>query len=353
MTDKGQIMLRKLLKHIIFLVNIGFVLCLFLSGAAFHISPENTLAALTALSFNFFAIINLCFVAWWIILRKWHFLLSATALLIFVPRYSDFFYSTHTEKNGTLIKVMSYNVRTLGVYEGKPHTSEFLKLLETEKPDILCLTETYNGNNYGNIPAQLKKQFKHVKLHTQSNKMGRAIYSKFPIVNANDNFDFPGTSNGFFYTDIKVKSDTIRVFCCHLQSMMLTQKNIGTVNAPTNTTKNEIKSLTTRLRRGYNKKGHQIDRLRHEVEQSPYPTLICGDMNDTPSSFLYHSLHDVAHDSHRVAGKGWGSTFTSFIFGLRIDYIFFSNQLQCKEFRTLRSDISDHRPVVGDYLIID
>lgn len=248
---------------------------------------------------------------------------------------------------------MSYNVRTLGVHEGKPRTSEFLKLLNTEKPDILCLTESYNGSNYGNIPAQLKKQYKYAQLHTQSNKIGRAIYSKFPIVNANDDFAFPHSANGFFYADIKVKTDTIRVFCCHLQSMSLTQKNIGTVNAPTNTNKKEIQSLTTKLRQGYNKKGAQVARLRSEIEQSPYPTLICGDMNDTPSSYLYHSLHNVAHDSHRVAGKGWGTTFTSFIFGLRIDYIFFSNQLQCKEFRTLRSDISDHRPVVGDYLIVD
>jgi endonuclease/exonuclease/phosphatase family metal-dependent hydrolase len=62
------------------------------------------------------------------------------------------------------------------------------------------------------------------------------------------------------------------------------------------------------------------------VEASPYPTIVCGDFNDTPVSYTIHKLTRDLTDVFREVGRGFSHTYRGFFDMLRIDYVMCSDE---------------------------
>ena len=90
----------------------------------------------------------------------------------------------------------------------------------------------------------------------------------------------------------------------------------------------EVKDISDRLRLAYIKRARQVDELNAYIRQSPYPVLVCGDFNDTPVSYTYHTIRGDLTDAFRSAGKGIGNTYRGKFPSFRIDYIFHSPEFQ-------------------------
>jgi endonuclease/exonuclease/phosphatase family metal-dependent hydrolase len=89
-----------------------------------------------------------------------------------------------------------------------------------------------------------------------------------------------------------------------------------------------------------------VDILSAHIRQSPYPTIVCGDFNDTPVSYTYHKMRGKLVDAFIESGSGIGNTYLGNFPSFRIDYIFHSKSFRSCCFRTDRINMSDHYPVM-------
>lgn len=108
-------------------------------------------------------------------------------------------------------------------------------------------------------------------------------------------------------------------------------------------------SVYRRMRKAYEWRVKQAATLRRLIGESPYPVVVCGDFNDTQSSYVYRLVSRGLHDSQRVMTTGWRNTYRRFFPGIRIDYILYNGPMKCVSCRVPQVDYSDHRPVVGEY----
>jgi endonuclease/exonuclease/phosphatase family metal-dependent hydrolase len=362
-------MFRRLIKNIVLIVNLLVILGLLASGWAHLLNPANyPLLGIVGLMFPLFVIINAGFVVWWLMLRKLLCILSMAALLLFVNRLSDFVHFQRQKSNSVTdnnsFKVLSYNVRVFGLYNWKNNKQtrdSMFAFIRKESPDIACFQEYFNqdGNDFPVDDSLIHHQnFKHTHIHytsiNKSQKYGIATYSTFPIINKGV-ISFKHTSNLAIYSDIVIKQDTIRVFNCHLESLRLNKNEYKLLDDPgslsTNSKRKGLIGIYQRMKKGYERRSEQAVEIKRQMDNSPFPVLLCGDFNDTPSSFVYYKLSKGLSDSHRLNGKGLGSTYTNYFPGFRIDYILFGPDFGCFNFNVTKIDFSDHRPIIGEYVI--
>jgi vancomycin resistance protein VanJ len=99
-----------------------------------------------------------------------------------------------------------------------------------------------------------------------------------------------------------------------------------------------------------------IGRLRQEVEKlrrNSDPLVLAGDFNLTEREPVYKTLAHGLLDAHKVAGAGWGGTWTRLTgtAALRIDYIFATPDLQPLNLQTDCSERgSDHCLLKSDFI---
>jgi len=84
------------------------------------------------------------------------------------------------------------------------------------------------------------------------------------------------------------------------------------------------------------------------INSSPYPTLICGDFNDVPQSYIYRELNKEHKDAFLDSGKGFGATYRQLIFPFRIDFILVNNLWSSYNFKVLEKNLSDHQAIRCD-----
>lgn len=368
-------MLRKLLKHIILLVNIVFIVLMIVAGAARWLNPaEHTAIALIGLFLPVLLFINGGFVIWWIVCRKWLFLVPLAAILPFVPSYIDFPLGGDSgAPNGKQIRVLSYNAHNFGLHARPNHLQAMTEIVEfvgCENLDIACFQEYSSGDQTLPTHQSLQKTFKYSHLEIRKSPYaygdihdGLATYSNFPIVGHNSVRSDGETENIILYTDIKIGTDTIRIFNCHLQSYRFSAseydfiEKVNSLNSVvyTKSKQNEnregLRSVYHRMQKAYEWRVKQANTLAGLISQSPYPVLVCGDFNDTQSSYVYRLVSRGLHDSQRVMSTGWRNTYRRFFPSIRIDYILYNGPLKCVSCKVPQVDFSDHRPVVGEYLL--
>ncbi|MCX7868284.1 MAG: hypothetical protein N2438_14385, partial [Limisphaera sp.] len=163
-------------------------------------------------------------------------------------------------------------------------------------------------------------------------------------------------NNGCIYSDILFNNDTIRVFNLHLQSYNLYKKKKW---KPYQKTENEsfyesldssAKGMNIFQKMFHNSilKTQQAENILLISQQSSLPTLIIGDFNDIPHSYLMRLFRNKFTDAFVEKGNGLGITYHDKIY-LRIDYIFHDSSFRNIDFETDNNEetshLSDHYPV--------
>ena len=75
--------------------------------------------------------------------------------------------------------------------------------------------------------------------------------------------------------------------------------------------------------------------------------VVAGDFNDIPSSWLYAQVSKYLNDTYRDKGIGICRTYNGNGFPhFRIDYVFHSKEFQTLSYKRIKTDISDHYPVI-------
>ena len=364
---------RRLTKKFFIVANI-ILAALFLLGCyggLFNPQYWWPLGFLTLAAF-YLLIFLLLFILFWIFVKpKWS-LISAIAILLAYKPISNIipfkFSSLFTkQKQPNALRIMSWNVEHFDILEHKTHPEkkqQMLNLIKEYEPDIACFEEMVGSDSFAKainyLPDLMKQQqftgynySFNSKLDFDGNHhFGIITFSKYPIINKQTISFYPYDYNSIFqYTDIVKEADTIRVFNIHLESLKFSATNLEYIDKPTIAGEEDLKkskSIFRKLKKGFLKRKIQSERIKEEIDKSPYPVIVCGDFNDVPNSYAYTTIGKGMKNAFAEKGSGIGRTFSGISPTLRIDNIFVSDKIDVQQFLRIPKKLSDHFPIFAD-----
>ncbi|MEM9022626.1 MAG: endonuclease/exonuclease/phosphatase family protein [Bacteroidota bacterium] len=166
----------------------------------------------------------------------------------------------------------------------------------------------------------LKSTYPYYFLLPSDSYFGMAVFSRFPLHNV-ETFTTRQVPN--LVGDIEVGDSTIHFLAAHTYS-------------PTKPWK-------------YRQRNRHIEALADYLDAIDGPKIAVGDFNSVPWD---HALEDFRHQTALQDSRtSWSATYPSWlsIAGIPIDYIFFSPELDCLEFRVVHDTNSDHHGIVSRF----
>ena len=331
-------------------LNVLLILITFLSYLSPYINPESFWPVnFIGIAYPWLLLLNLLFVAFWLLRRNWYFLFSFACILMGWSHLTGFwgfhFFQATTSQD---INVMSYNIQYLQYVKGKPEIKErklkeIATFLKAAQPSVLCLQET------SDYSVQMLKEELAFQHYYRAEKKGTAILSKFPLI-ASGIVEFGSNTNSCTWVDIELNKQTIRIYSIHLQSNQvsgLADHVRAKGDLQEKETWKDIKGMIGRVKRATAIRVRQAQLVKNHIATSPHPVIICADLNDTPQSFVYHLLSEQLCDAFREKGSGIGTTYAGAIPALRIDYIFISDHWRVSNYEVVKQKYSDHYPVIS------
>lgn len=262
------------------------------------------------------------------------------------------------------IRVLSYNVRVFNVYNHlHAHDPDLpdreMQWVSEHPADIICLQEFYHDGKepvYNSRRRIGQEQGRKIFVgKALANKVGAefglAIFSRYPMVNKGHvEFGFP-TKNQVIFIDVRLPNkDTLRVYNMHLESMAIDEKDVAAAVQSEEGLKTKGRSIARRLKGGFKARSQQVQRLLEHIAACSHPVLLCGDLNDVPSSYTYQQLRRHLNNGFEAGGNGFGFTYNGKL-PLRIDNHFYSDQLELLHFDVLRQiTFTDHFPLEATYV---
>lgn len=337
---------------------------LLISYSAAYINPGTLgFPAFFGLAFPYLLIVNLLFVLYWMFRRKWSFLIPLVIILIGYGRLSDFYQLSIREElvvpDSEQLTVLSYNVRSFDRYKWTkdPNTPQnIINLINSKEPDVVCLQEYRTTTNGFLSLANLKKELELKYVYSSSKNSGVAIFSKYPIIKKEKLLFSKDHLCKAIFTDISIKGKLLRVYSLHLESNRLVGKNYRFIKKDdyqgNEEDLDEIKDISLRLSQAFTRRAEQAIKIKDHVKNSPHPTLVCGDFNDTPNSYTYHQLSKDMNDAFVSQGKGISTTYSGDFPSFRIDYLLYSEDLTCVKYDRIRKRYSDHYPICASFAFV-
>ena len=344
------------------------IIGLLASVSSKYISPENFwFLAFTGLAFPIILFANICFVIFWVSQFRLHAIFSIIAILLSAKTGLGFvqldFRNSKIEKND--IKIMSYNSMLFDLYNWSKNSKSrkiILTSIAEENPEILCLQEFYTSeekgdfNNIDTVKNIITAKNCHVAFTTtmrEKDHWGIATFTKYPILNKGK-IEFNTRSNNIcIFTDVLINKDTVRIYNMHLQSISFSKANykfIADVKDNAADVGNEVeksKSILRRLKKAFVKRAVQADGIALHIANCKHKVIVCGDFNDTPASYVYHTIRADLKDAFIESGSGFEQSYAGKFPRFRIDYILHSKEFKSKNYHHLSETITDHYPIVS------
>ncbi len=293
-------------------------------------------------------LVNVFFMFYWMFARRKYFLYSLGILLIgigFIDRTFNFSQARRYYPHP--FSVMTYNVRLFNIYQwnGLQYThNKIYQFVRDKNPDFVCMQEFLSNGK-----IQVFSKFNHlypyytISYNTKKIKAGEVIFSRYPITNSGKlKYD---THVFGIYADINMNGEKIRIINVHLRSVSFGYTDYNSLDS-LKFSNSRLKSITDKLIRGYRYRAREVKILTDFIDTTTTPVILCGDFNDTPVSYTYTQISQRLHDAFTIAGLGLGNTYNQLIPLLRIDYVFFSDQIHVLDYQRIKLKYSDHYPLI-------
>jgi len=341
-------------KHILLIINIVVSAALVGSYLSQYIPPDTWWTpSLLALTYPYLLLVNILFVVVWLLIKPRYALWPFLCIILGWGIMVRFIQISGKESNDTDIRLVSYNVKNFAG-QGKNSSRELANVIKSflkqDEPDIICLQEVrLHSNKVFNLEETKREfsQIRHYQYASVGKTLGSVTMTRFPIVKMEE-IRFENSGNIAICTDIVCNNKTIRVFNVHLQSYKIDPEQYEIIDSPIISEKKdikELKELARKYKKAMEKRAVQARIIRKKIKESPYPVIVCGDFNDTPSSYAYHTTKGRLRDAFVRSGKGIGLTYVGKLPSFRIDYILYSRSLKSYNFRIHRIPYSDHLPI--------
>ncbi len=259
--------------------------------------------------------------------RQWKLLTGlAFPLGVFIAFYSPFFlpaFSTPVTHKGPSITAMTFNM----LFSNKDYNF-IVKMVAANNPDIIGLQEV--PPNTEDILKQIfGSSYPYHAFRPVEESHNVAILSRFPIkdVSMLPNPPFPRALQATVSVD---NGRVLQVIVAHFVP-----------NYPAN-------ELVKLAQGWYNLRGEQVSYVKNLVREQKAPSIMLCDCNFTDTSETYTRMRDVMHDSFYDIGWGFGRTTQgSFVSIGRIDYVWYTKQLNAVDAYVASGGGSDHLPVIA------
>jgi len=326
----------KVFRLILFILHLG-IFILLLGVLINSFVPPKVFPWFNLLSLGFPILIStyiLLTLFWIISWKKRAFIFFLLGLLFFKPVIRWINFSSEKDQEANL-KIVSLNMKG-----GKFGVDEIQDYIDRQNADVVFLQEPSDSN------------FKLKNLSGEKNIPVLALYSKYKIVNHKNLFE--GLENKDITAqceviDLNIRGKIYRCINVHLESFGIV-KDMVKLNGNKEEDETKTKNVLKKLLSNFKNHQDQVEVIKKEIEDSPYPVFVVGDFNSVPNSYEYYKVSDNLKDAFVEVGRGSGTSFHDFKFPLRIDYIFTSKSIQPMSYKVDRSvQISDHFPVVSTF----
>ncbi len=355
----------KLLKFVLFVTSLLVSISLVLGNLSPYVSPQDFWPlAFFGLAFPFVFIINFIFLLYWVILKhKKNIALPLIAFLLSLINIPSFIQinAKDTAENPSLRKlnVVSFNTHYMGAYDYNGGDSGyFFKILDKINPDVICLQEFANlGGNYEKPMFkrffEQYKNFANVNADALSNTFptgfGVCVFSKYPVINKGFLELENQNSNLTVFADILFGNDTIRIINTHLKSIVFDKEDYKTFEeikeVEDGPDSYKVRRIISKLKYAFQYRAKQADKIRERLLVSPHKVVLCGDFNDSPTSFSYHTIRGKMKDAFNQSGRGMSRTYIGKMPSFRIDYILHNPSWNSYNYKTNTLNFSDHKMI--------
>ena len=325
------------------------ILATFLAYISPYVSPEYAwFFSLFGMAFFWLLILNVFFIIFWLGAKKFYFLFSLACIILGWGHVRSIigFESTNDIRQEENISVMSFNCRSFYNFtDGKSTKKSILELLKKTPVDIVCFQEF---PRLAGLPQEVATSTK-LPYYYKPKDVSLAIFSKYPIIGK---ATIDQGRNGSTYASIDYKGNAIDIYNIHLKSNRISDeanKVIEEKDLREKRTWLGIKSVLGKIRATSSTRVEQARKIATHNQKSENAVVVCGDFNETPQSYVYRILSEGLKDSFCEKGFGMGSTYAGKIPALRIDFILMSNQLQINEHQIIKTDVSDHYPLISNF----
>ena len=349
--------------------NLFAVLMLLVVYISVYINPAKfSIIAFAGLGYPLILLTNLLFVILWIFIRIKFSLLSVVFILLgwnHIGRLVQLNQKEEIDKNRRPVKILSYNIQNF-VRQNISNTkyitkfdnqAKITKFINDQKADIICLQEMlYDRGDLQKYANEFGKKNKtpnyYYKNYFSVRKQildGIAIFTRFPVINKGY-LEYDEKTIGI-YNDLVIASDTFRLYNLHLASIHFRKEEYDFISDLPNQQDQEVikkhsLQVISKITTAFIKRGYQVDIVGKHIKSSPYPVIVCGDFNDTPSSYAYRKITSGLTDAFVESGKGFGVTYAGESFpSFRIDYIFHDEVFESCRFTRHKISLSDHYPI--------
>lgn len=358
----------KYLKYIIFSTNILAIFVLLTSILAWTVIPSKIpIIAYLGLGFPIILFINIVYLILWLVSWRWKYALVQFAVILCCWNPISTCFPIHFKTKDipeSSFKVLSYNVRSFNWLRGeKARKNPIFDYIKESNADIVCFQEftVSTGKGKRDIITQsemneIMKDYPYRSIVNLGRKRkghiyGIACYSKFPI---SDTHKLPIESsyNGSVMYTLDIQEKKVTLINNHLESNRLTSEDKKAYKDFLKTRdkasfEEMAHSLHNRLGAGYKIREKQAELIKQKLdEQKTDATIVCGDFNDAPISYTYHTIKgDNLIDSYVNTGFGQGITYHENYFFVRIDFILHSTNINSYNCTVDRVKYSDHYPI--------
>ena len=328
------------------LANMIFSFCLLLAC----IIPYTSFASLAfvILAVPLLVVINILLFIYWLLRKKFYFLLSLSILVygyLTLGTFIGFNSINKTINNEDSLSIMSFN--SLG-FQGKKHEWEstagdtIVKFIQNERPDVVCFQEFDYKKIRSHYFEEYPYKYVDFEFGPDNGRVIQAVYSRHKILEKGI-LEFPESSNSAIFVDVKYMGDTIRIYNLHLESLNIRPNNIK---------KERSDKLFGRLRHSFAKQQEQSIIVREHMNNSPYKNIVCGDFNNTQFSNSYFTIKGNLKDSFLEKGRGYGKTINFWKFPFRIDFVLVDPSLEVLSHKNYNINLSDHEPIMATIKIL-
>jgi len=355
---------RRIFKSTFLWLNLLSVAVYVLSCHAASVNPNRSLVlAFIGLAYPVWLLLNAGWIIFWLVMKPYVTLVSFFTIALTFPYLNRYFTLNFSQKDLTegSVTLMTYNVKTFDLYNWTQNVASrdsMFALIEKANPEVLCFQEFYTEDSgvFQNVHLLTQRYpyfyFEKTLSLRDKDHWGIATFSKHPIVGKGQlRFD-NSKHNLCIYTDIEKGKRVFRIYNVHLQSIHLgTQDYAYLQQLPSQEKENlpGMKSIVSKLKLGFERRGAQTDQLARFIRNNQIPFILCGDFNDMPNSYAYHTLADGLQDAFIVAGNGLGKTFSGPIPMARIDFVLADAHFDIQRYRVFEKNFSDHYPVLCSF----
>lgn len=343
--------------------NVAILAVMLMMGYAYLANPiQFSMFSAQGIFFPLSVFANIIFLLFWLVFSKRRMLISIIGFICaYSPlrTYMPLNLSRLDPPSGSL-KLMSYNVRAFAGSEGideNAHNRVFEYILE-ENPDILCLQEDM-GYCRRRVAARLDSLYPYTShlMYNSKKTNGQGVYSRYPIISI-ERIPYESVGNASYAYLLDVCGDTVLLINNHFETNHFStdeKERYGEIfrsslkgDVSRDTVKKESKFIMAKLSEAAKLRSPQADSVHaYIVSHHHYPTIVCGDFNDSPLSYTRYTVAKGLTDCYVATGQGLGLSYIQNGFFVRIDNILCSSDFmpfQCKVDRGI--DASDHYPIL-------